>query len=35
MCTALPLVNKAGTSVTCDSQADAAARVAQALGSRK
>jgi hypothetical protein len=33
-CTALPLVNKPGTSVTCDTQADATARVAQALGSR-
>jgi len=27
-CTALPLENKAGTSVTCDSQADADARIA-------
>jgi hypothetical protein len=33
-CTALPLVNKAGTSVTCDSQADTTARINQALGSR-
>ncbi|KAJ1300426.1 hypothetical protein OPQ81_005246 [Rhizoctonia solani] len=27
-CFALPLVNKAGTSITCDTQADAAARIA-------
>ena len=33
-CTALPLVNKPGTSVTCDTQADSAARITQALGSR-
>jgi hypothetical protein len=26
-CFALPLVNKAGTSLTCDSQADAEARI--------
>ncbi|KAH9990181.1 hypothetical protein BJV77DRAFT_947759 [Russula vinacea] len=32
-CTALPLVNKAGTSVTCDTPSDAAARIAAALGS--
>ncbi|KAF8491573.1 proline-rich protein [Russula emetica] len=34
-CTALPLVNKPGTSVTCDTQADSAARIAQALGSNR
>jgi len=33
-CTALPLVNKPGTSVTCDTQADSAARISQALGSK-
>jgi len=32
-CTALPLVNKPGTSVTCDTAADSAARIAAALGS--
>ena len=31
-CLALPLVNKPGTSVTCDTQADADARIATALG---
>jgi hypothetical protein len=34
-CSALPLVNKPGTSVTCDTQADSAARITQALGSNK
>ncbi|KAN0138043.1 hypothetical protein V8E53_003932 [Lactarius tabidus] len=31
-CQALPLVNKPGTSVTCDTQADADTRIANALG---
>jgi hypothetical protein len=31
-CLALPLVNKPGTSVTCDTQADADTRIANALG---
>ncbi|KAI9451746.1 proline-rich protein [Lactarius psammicola] len=31
-CFALPLVNSRGTSVTCDTQADADARIAKALG---
>ncbi|KAH9059815.1 proline-rich protein [Lactarius vividus] len=31
-CVALPLVNSRGTSVTCDTQADADARIANALG---
>ncbi|KAI9435261.1 proline-rich protein [Lactarius indigo] len=31
-CVALPLVNSRGTSVTCDTQADADARIAKALG---
>lgn len=31
-CVALPLVNKPGTSVTCDTQADADSRIATALG---
>jgi len=31
-CVALPLVNKPGTSVTCDTQADANTRIANALG---
>ncbi|KAI0291651.1 hypothetical protein B0F90DRAFT_1812095 [Multifurca ochricompacta] len=31
-CVALPLVNKPGTSITCDTQADADARIATALG---
>jgi len=32
-CTALPLVNSPGTSITCDTPEDAAARIAKALGS--
>ncbi|KAH9975209.1 hypothetical protein BJV74DRAFT_798804 [Russula compacta] len=32
-CTALPLVNSRGTSVTCDTQSDANTRIANALGS--
>jgi len=32
-CFALPLVNKPGTSITCDTQADADQRIATALGS--
>ncbi|KAF9446590.1 hypothetical protein P691DRAFT_621014, partial [Macrolepiota fuliginosa MF-IS2] len=31
-CFALPLVNKAGTSLACDTEADANARIATALG---
>jgi hypothetical protein len=33
-CTALPLVNKPGTSVSCDTAADSTARINTALGSR-
>ncbi|KAH9173996.1 proline-rich protein [Lactarius sanguifluus] len=32
ICVALPLVNSRGTSITCDTQADADARIANALG---